>query len=276
LQAFSFAVALLFAVSAGVAYAEPSGEPPQDAASSPEWQFAFAPYIWGTAIDGTLEADSVSTDVDVSFSDIWDALDIAALGAFEARRGKLSLTTNVIYMKLSTDESKAFGGPIPIAPGGSFDVDADAQSLIVEGRAAWEVLSLPLFGAGDERRIALDVGPAFRVWWLDTETDVKLKPGIPIGPFKTSVDASTDWVDFVAAARVRAQLLEKLTLVISGDYGGFDIGSSSHKTWSLSGIASYRLGEHWDLLAGWRTLSIERGAIDAKMEGPLVGASYSF
>jgi hypothetical protein len=78
----------------------------------------------GTAIDGTLEADSVSTDVDVSFSDIWDALDIAALGAFEARRGKLSLTTNVIYMKLSTDESKAFGGPIPIAPGGSFDVDA--------------------------------------------------------------------------------------------------------------------------------------------------------
>jgi hypothetical protein len=65
-------------------------------------------------------------------------------------------------------------------------------------------------------------------------------------------------------------------LVVSGDFGGFDIGSSSHKTWSLSGIASYRLGEHWDLLAGWRTLSIERGAIDAKMEGPLVGASYSF
>jgi hypothetical protein len=275
LPSFSFALALAL-LCAGVAHAEPAGDPPQDAASSPEWQFMFAPYLWGSGIDGSAEADGVTTDVDISFSDIWEALDIGALGAFEARRGKLSLTTNVVYLKLSTDDTKAISPILPVAPGSSFEVDLEAQSLIVEGRAAWEVLSLPLFGADDERRIALDVGPAFRVWWLDTETDIKLKPGVPIGPFKTSVDASTDWVDFVAAARVRAQLHEKLTLVIAGDFGGFDIGSSSHRTWSLQGLLSYQLGEHWDLAVGWRALDLDHGVADVQLSGPLLGVAYRF
>ena len=75
---------------------------------------------------------------------------------------------------------------------------------------------------------------------------------------------------------MRAQLSESFTLVVSGDYGGFDIGSSSHRTWSLSGFLAYRLGEHWELGGGWRTLELERGAVDLEMSGPLVGLGYRF
>lgn len=250
-----------------------AGEPGATSPPAPEWEFSLAPYLWMAGLEGTVDADGHSADVDVSFSDIWDVLDIGVLAAFEARLGKFSVTTNAIYMKISPDAGRPVGPLLPIAPPGStFSVRVTTQELIFELRPAWEVLSLPLFGAADERRIALDIGPGARAFWIDNHIDVKLQPG----PFQSRFDESGFWVDLVGAARVRAQLTEKIGLVVSGDYGGFDIGSSSHRTWSLSGFASYRLGEHWDLAAGWRTLEIERGPVELEMSGPLVGASYRF
>ena len=242
----------------------------------PEWEFSVAPYLWMSGIDGSVEAGDHSADVDVSFSDIWDALDLGVLGLVEARRDKFSFVTNLIYMKLSTSAGGPVGPLLPAAPPGSFDVRVTAKTLIVELRPSYEVLSLPLFGVDDERRIALDLGPGARVYWLDNHLDVKLKPGVPVGPFGRRFDETIDWVDFVGAARIRAQLSENIGVVVSGDYGGFDIGSSSHRTWSLAGFASYRLGEHWDLSAGWRELAIERGGVDIALSGPLLGAMYRF
>jgi len=253
---------------------EPTAPPAPE--PTPEWQFIFAPYIWASGVEGSVEAHGYSSDVDVSFSDILNDLKIGALGALEARRGKLSLTSNVVYLKLSTDGSHPAGPGLGAFPPGSLNVQVDSQTVIAEGRAAWEVLSLPLFGKGDERRIALDLGPGFRYWWLDVGTDLKLKPGIPLGPFKASADENTNWVDFVGGARIRAQLSENIALVASGDYGGFGIGSSSHRTWSALGLLSYRLGEHWDLAAGWRTLAIDRGPANLRLQGPLLGVMYRF
>ena len=269
-------LALLSLVLAGPARSqeEPVTPPSQDPAPAPtpKWEFTMAPYLWATAFKGTVEAGGVSSDVDLSFSDILDDLDIAALAAFEARYDKLSLTSNVIYLKLSTDGSHPAGPGLGATPPSSLDVKTDSQSVIVEGREAWEVLSLPLFGAGDERRIALDLGPGFRYWWLDVSTDLTQKPGT----FKASVDQNTNWVDWVGGARVRAQLTQNIGLVASGDYGGFDIGSSSHRTWSAAGFLTYRLGEHWDLAGGWRTIYLDRGTVDLRIQGPLLGALYRF
>jgi hypothetical protein len=229
-----------------------------------------------SALEGNVDADGHSAEIDVSFSDIWSALDVGVLGAFEAKRGRFQLSGNLIYMKLSDSVEKPVGPLLPIAAPGSFSVRAVVQTGILELRPSYEVLSLPLFGAADERRIALDLGAGARVFWIDNHLSVKLRPGVPIGPFSQRFDESVDWVDFVGAARVRAQLSEKLGLVVSGDYGGFDVGSSSHHTWSLAGFLSYRLGEHWDLVGGWRTLQLERGPIDLEMSGPLLGANYRF
>lgn len=240
------------------------------------WEFTLAPYFWAAGLEGNVDAERVSADIDVSFSDIWDALDIGALAAFEARKGRFSLVTNAIYLKISTEAESPVGVGLPAAPPGLFQVRSATEELIVELRPTFEVLSLPLFGEADPRRVALDLGPAARVWWLDQHLDVKLEPGVPVGPFSRRFDERTDWVDFLAAARVRAQLTDTVAFVVAGDYGGFDIGSSSHRTWSLWGFLSYRLGEHWDLAAGWRTLDLDRGAADLQMAGPLLGASYRF
>jgi hypothetical protein len=269
----SIAAALsLMCLLTGAARAEADA----DSAPTREWQFIFAPYLWATTFDGTAESGGHTADIDISFSEIFDALDAGWLSTLEARNGRFSFTSNLIYLRV-TDEADAVTGPaLPAAPPGSFESRLAMDSLIVELRPAWEMLSLPLFGADDERRIALDLGPGARVWWIDTHVHAKLDPGVPLGPFSRRFDESSDWVDFVVAARVRARLAERIGLVIAGDYGGFDLGSSAHRTWSLLGFASYRLGEHWDLSAGWRTLKIERNAVDLEISAPLLGAIYRF
>lgn len=246
----------------------------EGADAAPAWQFSFAPYFWAAGLEGTLEAERVSADIDVSFSDIWDALDIGVLSQLEARRGELSIAANIIYLKLSADAEDPVNPLLPTAPPGSFSVRSLTKETILELRPAWEVLSFAPFG--DQRRVALDLGPAARVFWLDTHLHVALRPGVPIGPFSRRFDEDVDWVDFLAAARVRSQLTDKIDLVVAGDYGGFDIGSSSHRTWSLLGFVSYRLGEHWELAGGWRTLEFERSAVHLEMSGPLLGAIYRF
>jgi hypothetical protein len=245
-------------------------------AGEPSWALSLAPYLWATTLEGTVDAEGVSSELDVPFSDIWDALDVGVLATAEARRGRLSLASNLIYLKLSNDAEKPVSPLLPVAPSSAFEVRAATQTGILELRPGWEVLSLPLFGDADARHAALDLGPGARVVWLDEHLRVKLRPGVPVGPFSRRFDGSDDWVDFVAFARVRAQLTQRVGLVVSGDYGGFDVGSSSHRTWSLAGFLSYRLAEHWELAGGWRTLEIERGPVDLEMAGPLVAAVCRF
>lgn len=249
-----------------------------DAAPAPDsgWKFSLAPYLWAVGVEGNLDAKRVSAHIDVAFSDIWDALDAGVLTVFEARNGRFNVTTNAIYLKLSDEAKTPIGSVLPAAPPGSFEVRSTVQAIIFELRPAWEVLSLPLFDASGERRIAFDLGPNFRAFWLDTHLHAKLDPGAPLGPFSLRTDESVFWVDMTAAGRVRAHLTENLTFVAAGDYGGFGIGSSSHKTWSLQGHLDYRLGEHWTLGAGWRTLEIDRGPVDLEIAGPLFGAAYTF
>ena len=243
-------------------------------APAPKWEFAVAPYMWFVGIDGSVDSGGRSVDVDVKFKDIWDALDVGALAAVEARRGRFSFVNNLIYLKVSTSGDHPTGAGLPSVPPGSLDVRVASSIIIWEFRPAWEVLSLPL--TSEKHRIALDIGPAGRFWWLANHADVKLKPGVPVGPFQQRSDTHTDFVDWVAAARIRARLTDDIGLVVSGDYGGFGIGSSSHATWSVAGFGMYRLGESWDLSAGWRYLSIDHGSTDINLSGPLVGLSYRF
>jgi hypothetical protein len=219
-------------------------------------------------------AKEVDSEFDVPFADIFDVLDFAFFGEAEARRGKLSLTGNLAYIKLSTDSVRATGSVLPSVPPGSLSIDTVTDTLTVEAAANYEVASAPLFGDG--RRIALDLRGGFRAWWLENDVEVELDPASPLGPFNRDFHESGGWVDFVVGARLRAQPTEKLGLVLSGDVGGFDIGSSSKLTWSVVAFGAYQITEHWELAAGWRGIDIENERADVFQSGPLVGAVYRY
>jgi hypothetical protein len=275
---FAGASVLALAGVAAPALASDSGEAAtaSDVAPPPSeaWEFTVAPYIWFSGMEGTVSAGPVDSEFDVPFLDIAQVLDFGFLGNAEARRGKLSLTGNLIYMKLSGDTERATGSVLPNAPPGDLSVDTVMDTLIVEAAVNYEVASAPLFGDG--RQIALDVRGGFRAWWLENDVQVELDPGSPLGPFKRKFHENGGWVDFVIGARVRAQPTEKIGLVLSGDVGGFDIGSSSKLTWSVTAFGTYQITEHWLLGAGWRGIDIDNGVADIFMSGPLLGAVYRY
>ena len=62
-------------------------------------------YGFMTQIKGDATIGNVTTDVDASFSDILDNLDIGGMGTFQHRRGKWSFFVDVAYLKISDEET---------------------------------------------------------------------------------------------------------------------------------------------------------------------------
>ena len=59
--------------------------------------------------------------------------------------------------------------------------------------------------------------------------------------------------------RVGGDLTENLSLTVTGNVGGFDIGSASKFSWEVVALLGYRLGERWGgATAGYRGLGMER------------------
>src|SRR5262245_38758586 len=69
--------------------------------SGSKWEFSVAPYAFFAALDGRVGVAGQTAQVNASFSDIFKNLDFAAMGAFEARKGKWSFVGDAMYMSLS-------------------------------------------------------------------------------------------------------------------------------------------------------------------------------
>jgi hypothetical protein len=242
------------------AYAE---EPNVFAAPS-EWEVSFSPYLWGTGVEGTIDARGNSANFDVEFSDILDQLNVAAMATTEARNGRFVGILDLFYADLRDDSNV---GPL----GG--DLDLEMTQFIGDARLGYTVytghLDLDLGAhAGD---LAIDLLPGVRYWYLRTEVEFQ---GPVLGT--RSADQSKDWVDAVIGGRLRFALSERVSLNLSGDYGGFGWGSSSDPTWQFVGVLRYRASERWSLGVGWRALEIDRNQADMTMDGAILGASYRF
>jgi hypothetical protein len=80
---------------------------------SDDWTFQLAPYAWALAIDGDVTVKGQKSDIDVSFQDIWDELNVAAMLEGEARKGRVGAFANILYANLGSSSKK---GPLEIDP----------------------------------------------------------------------------------------------------------------------------------------------------------------
>ena len=51
-------------------------------------EISVTPYVWATALKGDVGVGRTSADVDASFSDILDVLNVGLMGSFQARRDR--------------------------------------------------------------------------------------------------------------------------------------------------------------------------------------------
>jgi hypothetical protein len=64
------------------------------------WRFVVAPYLWAAGINGETGAQGQTADIDWSFSDILENLDMAFMVQFEVHKGAFGFVVSPVYMDL--------------------------------------------------------------------------------------------------------------------------------------------------------------------------------
>jgi hypothetical protein len=324
-----------YAADAGPARAPDPRSPSLSASNPPkddpgDWEVVIAPYVWMPWVNADVAAEDHSISTTVDPSDLLKAIDLGYMGTVEVmyrRRWFANLDTLFFILDQDTEVGPVFRrlGPVTVTRGGAvltipaatamvgpLDVDMTLTQLVARVVLGYRLLSKPMSeifgggGAGDERKLDLDVFAGGRLWYLRTELDVDGAPisipgttgtisfpsrpslelpgvtlaGISSGRIDTHVEDSVWWVDPIVGMRVRADLTDRYFLRTMGNVGGFNWGSASKFSWETLITAGFRPKEKWTIEGGYRALGLERvkggGSADIIMHGPLAGFTYRF
>lgn len=226
-------------------------------------------YLWGAAIDATTQTGG---DIDISFNDIIDNLDMTYMGTFGAHKGKWSLLADTIYMDLS--QSDGGSETIPIL-GGRFDVtrtvdvDIDMKAWITSLGAGYNVV--------DNERATLDLVGGARYFWLDVETKLNLsRKGEFLQTSRKKKVSDSDHVwDGIVGVRGEYKINDKWSMPYYADVGT----GQSDLTWqAMAGIGyNFKWG---DVLLAYRYLDYNFDSDflldDMNISGPALGARFRF
>ena len=246
------------------------------------WTFAVTPYLWLPNVDGTLRysppaGGSGAPGVGVGPNDYLENLSAALMLSGEARRGKWSIVSDLIYLKFANEESSVrsvdFGGSVV------------ASSLDVSTRSSLEGLAWMLAGGYSAVRtpqVTLDALGGLRYLGIEARTDWQLSADVAgPGPGQTfpasgSIAERTDLWDAIIGVRGRVRLGEsQWSMPFHLDLGA---GSS---TFTWQGLLAISYAFKWgDATLGYRHLyydqSDEKLFQDFRFSGPTLGASFRF
>jgi hypothetical protein len=189
-----------------------------------DWEFKVSPYLWFHSASGDVTVRGQESDLDLSFSDIWDELNIAAMLVFEGRKDRWGFVGEALYANLGKSTSTGVAG-IKIDP-----------MVVLSYLSAGGFYRLGTWGLGqtltnDVPTVTVDALAGAQYTYLDMKLDLK-------GFGSTSGDKS--WVDPYVGARAIFDLTQRWALSLDGSIGGFGIGSDF--AWDAAGLIGYRFG----------------------------------
>lgn len=252
----SIGMAAILGAAIGQAQAADLSVVPSD---TNDWTFTGAAYLWAAGIEGQSGVFGFPPqDVDLSFGDVLNNLDVAFMGLGEARNGPLSIGVDMSFAKLGTNVGTPFG----IA---ATDVDVTAKTLMATGIAGYALL--------DNGNAHLDAIAGARLWSVSTDFD--FNGGILNG---TSAHDSATWVDPLVGVKFKANVGEDVYLSGWGMLGGF--GAGSDLMWDVMGGVGYDWSDSFSLFAGYRAVSVDyRGngfVYDVVQQGPVLAGLFRF
>jgi hypothetical protein len=231
---------------------------PQDASTDDGWHFAITPYLWFAGVNGTSGALGHEASVHASFGDIFNYLNIGAMGVVEARYNRVIMPLDFMWMKLSDNKALPLNDP-------------EAESIKAK---MTETMLTPKIGyrVADGKRVKLDALFGIRYWHLST--DLTLQPVQLANGFSRSAN----WVDAVAGGRITLALSPKAFAAVLGDAGG----GTARSDYQIGGFLGYQISRRWVLLAGYRYLSVDYRpngkalfVYDVNMPGAVIGATFN-
>jgi hypothetical protein len=228
------------------------------AAAQSGWSFAVSPYVWVPGINTSLDTDFGALDASRSNRAALEDLDLAFMGAFEARRGRWGLIGDLIYAKLSNEEDTPFGALFDSA-------EVTTKLGALTGYGYWR--------AYEDAHLSLDLLGGVR--YYDLKVEVDLTEGL-LRP--RELESKSDWWDGVVGFRGRGDFNENIFSTVLVDVGGFDTGSDF--TWQALATVGYQFDDRWSAQAGWRYLDVEKEIwgedVQVELDGPILGFTYRF
>ena len=214
------------------------------------WEFTSVSYQWLAGFGGETASGE---DFDIDFDDVFDALNFAFMTRLEARYGKWSIGSDVVYVDLEEDV------------GGLVD-KVELQNWVVTPTIGYTVLE------AEQGRLDLYAGARY----LYMKSTSKVYDG-PVPPRKKlRFTDSSDFWDGIVGIRGQINLSEKWYLPCALDVGAGD----SDFTWQVFGGVGYRFRK-CDLIVGYRYLEWDFGEANDALDvlnigGPVVGLKFRF
>jgi len=207
-------------------------------------------YLWGADIG----ADYRNRNIDASFSDVVDKLEMGFMGHVEAQGDDFGGFVDVVYM--SVGDSRSIG---PATLRGDLDMTLMDLAMV------WNPASGRFTGA--------EVYGGLRYLSVDAGLQATLLPP-PDPTINAGIDKS--YTDFLLGGRYAAPINDSWRMIFSADLSAGD----TEGTWSVAGYGVYRNGPH-RFYAGYRHLEAEVAAgnaerVDMSFSGPVLGYGFAF
>ena len=194
------------------------------------WDFVVAPYALFPHMSGGQTIAGNPSEVAGGPSDIFENLDFGGMHYLEMNNPDWAITLDMLFMYIGASAELPLSGRI-----GS--VDMDQYALEAKGL----------------RRVAewAEVGIGARLNTIETALFV----GARTLPLEIDVFSEHTWFDPLIAARVMAPLENRWRLGVSGDIGGFGVGSSF--AWQLLPFVGYRFATWFELSLAYRAMGMD-------------------
>lgn len=232
-------------------------------ADDSDWRQTLVIYGMGAAIDGEAQIGDLEAPIDVSISELFDALEFGAMAAYRAENGTWSVTADATYMGLGGTAKTERG----LVKG---DLDIDQATLMLTGG----------------RKLGEHLEALVSLAYFDLSSDLKLSTTNPLSGAVTVRTASADasWVDPMLGLAYSAPFRDDWRFALRGDVGGFGIGSDL--SYQLLATARWQSRGALGVIFGYRLIGFDyedgnrssRGyqRYDLTEQGPLVGLTIAF
>jgi opacity protein-like surface antigen len=206
------------------------------------WQFEFTPYLFAAGLKGTSGTQGVTADIDVPFDKVFDHLDGAFMGVFEARTGNWAFGFDGLYVRLEGERSRSWQGPAGIGSA-TGELDVAIKQQVYTPYAGYRVV--------DGRTTVYVIGAA-RYTQLDTELNLVTTTGGLLPGGTRTQNGSKSWWDPVVGASIAVPFAEHWSAVGYVDVGGFGVGSDL--TYQAIAGANWQFAKNFSAKAGYRYL----------------------
>ncbi len=237
-------------------------------AEADRWHGIAGAYLWGTSLSGKTGIGDFTPHVYASFPTLLQDLKFGYMGYAEARKGDVTLFTNIVYTL--TEGSKSVGiGRAQLTTG----------LTIVGAGALYRLYEAPVGATGATFNLSPYVGARVSVVSPTLELSA---PAVTKITYTQGENYS--WVDPYVGLRTSLIISPNLNFELAGD-----IGAISKEQWSYSvqGVMGYRpsfLPPNWSTYLGYRLLHQEyvsgsgptRFTWDMNLYGPIMGIGYKF